>query len=183
MRESRTQRLKDGSVGKGDALSSGAKSFLRGSVGPEPAPSTPVSSSWDGTVISVFQRREWRLRGTFWSPPGRAVEPRKTLKSANWLRMLGKWLVLSKLLFPYLSNGNRNWTCPLGRLRAFCKRSRSQRLAQGGGGFWYILPEVAGSDFISLFLTQREKQAEGKSVPLLWVQTGRPFRDRLGGKI
>lgn len=121
---------------------------LRASSGdqwdPPPPPQCPC---WDGTVISVFQRREWRLRGTFWSPPCRA-EPRKALKSANWLRMLGKWLVLSKPLFPHLSNGNRNWTCPLGRLREPSARSCT--------------------DFISLFLTQREKQPEGKvSAPTL----------------
>lgn len=133
MRESRTQRLKDGVWGRGTLSSSGAKSFLRGSVGslnlPPPPPQCPC---WDGTVISVFQRREWRLRGTFWSPPGRA-EPRKTLKSANWLRMLGKWLVLSKPLFPHLSNGNRNWTCPLGRLRAFCEITKSTPGPRWGG--------------------------------------------------
>ena len=41
MRDSRAQRLKDGVWGRGTLSSSGAKSFLRGSVG-SPTP-TPVS--------------------------------------------------------------------------------------------------------------------------------------------
>lgn len=44
MRESRTQRLKDGVWGRGTLSSSGAKSFLRGSVGSlNLPPPTPVS--------------------------------------------------------------------------------------------------------------------------------------------
>ena len=78
--ESREQRHKDGGSGKGKTSSSGAKSFPPGTSGTSKSLQRPRREG----IISVFQRRKWRLRGTFWSPPGGA-EPRKALKSADWL--------------------------------------------------------------------------------------------------
>ena len=54
--ESRTQRLKDGVWGRGTLSSSGAKSFLRGSVGslnlPPPHPSVPAGME----LLSQFSK-------------------------------------------------------------------------------------------------------------------------------
>lgn len=82
-RERQSMKAGDGGSGNRKAPSPGAKSFLLGSEGPW----LLLGSCQEGPVM-VLQGRKWRLRGTFWSPLGRAG-PREVLKSAVWLPRVG----------------------------------------------------------------------------------------------